>query len=107
MHLFYEAWQPVLSNRHLLTDDLRQTEKFDNHQLPNDEPQIIVNAVTVLDLGFLLRHTIGFDAKGFSADTFFSVGIIHHSEILAKENCLMADCFISTVALLNFGQWTR
>jgi hypothetical protein len=34
--------------------------KIENRQMPNDELQVVVNAATSLDLGFLTRQTIGF-----------------------------------------------
>ena len=125
MRLFYEAWQPVFTNRQLTTDDLSEGvfvgdrsssdrplatdnnydfNRFQNHQLPTDEIQIIAKSEKTIDLELLMRHIANFTADGFSVDAYFRVGFTHHSEILAKEKSLNGRLFYISRCAAEF--WT-
>jgi predicted nuclease of restriction endonuclease-like (RecB) superfamily len=117
MRIFYENWHKVFRNHQLSTDDLSEGHEELNRSLlsddignspkrslPTNEIQIIYNTENFLDLGLLARHIIGFTTDGFSADTFFSVGFTHHSEILAKEKSLDGRLFYISRCATEF--WT-
>ncbi|GHU41889.1 hypothetical protein AGMMS50289_05750 [Betaproteobacteria bacterium] len=104
MRLFYEAWQPIFTNRPLAMDDLAEHGKTANRHLTNDDLHIDVNTATVLDLRLLERHIIDFAVSGYSSGMFFSVGFSHHSEILAKEKSLEGRLFY--IARCAAGFWT-
>jgi predicted nuclease of restriction endonuclease-like (RecB) superfamily len=67
MRLFYEIWEPVFSNRPLLTDDLAiSSQEIDIHVLASNRR---------LSTGGLSEE---------QTKRFFSIGFTHHYEILAK-----------------------
>ena len=105
MRLFYEAWQPILTNRPLITDDLKIDKNFENEQKQNSVALTVSteNGVTV-DLSLLSQHLNGLDISGFSVDEFFRVGFTHHSEILAKEKSLEGRLFYISQCAAAF--WT-
>ena len=104
MRLFYEAWQPVFSNRSLTMNDLNADSTTVNRQLSMDDFEMDGVPDVGIDLGLLKHDTNEFNMSGFSFDEFCRVGFTHHSEILAKEKSLHGRLFYINQCSIAF--WT-
>lgn len=103
MRQFYEEWQPVFSNRPLLTGDLSQNENFGICPTAMGELEVLANIGNFIDLELLTRH-VGICIEPDHVDEFFRIGFSHHSEILAKEKSLQGRLFYIAQCAAEF--WT-
>lgn len=105
MRLFYEAWQPIFTNRPLITDDLTLAPKSGKEHRKNALTLTQPTSIgTTVDLSLLVKQLSGCDIPGFSYDEFIRVGFTHHSEILAKEKSLQGRLFYIARCAAEF--WT-
>ncbi|MCL2318013.1 MAG: PDDEXK nuclease domain-containing protein [Methanomassiliicoccaceae archaeon] len=90
MRSFYEAWQPVFSNRPSPMGELETIKKTRISDEKNNPEILLVGSKdeTILDLNLLSEEIVCCTLQGFSSEEFYRVSFTHHSEILAKEKSL-------------------